>query len=107
VALLKTQRDCSPVIAGALILALLLGGLPMLTGVVIVSDSTSQPAFTVDICHPLGAVTQTLNTAEAPLIPAQLLWQTLPDSGSADQSVITLRSRLGEAPIPPPPRSAL
>jgi hypothetical protein len=100
--LLKAQGHSSPTIAGMLIVVLLLGWLPMLTGVMIVPGS--KPAFTVDICHPAGAVAGNLNAAEAPLIPAQFVRQKLAELGTADQSVPTLRSRLREAPIPPPPK---
>ncbi len=90
-----------PAIACALVVALLVGGLPMLSGLVVAQDS--RPAFTLDICHPIGAVTQTLSSGEAPLIPTLDIAQTLPESGVAYDFVIRLSSRMGEAPNPPPP----
>lgn len=91
----------SPAIAFGLMVTLLMGGLPMLSGLVVAPDS--KPAFTLDICHPIGGVTHTFSTSEAPLIPALPIAQTLQESGMADESVIRLSSRLGEAPNPPPP----
>ena len=89
-----------PAVACALIVALLLGGLPMLSGLVVVQDS--RPAFTLDICHPIGAVTHTFSS-EAPLIPTPAIAQTLRESGAAYDFVIRFSSRIGEAPNPPPP----
>jgi len=90
-----------PAIACALIVALLVGGLPMLSGLVVAQDS--RPAFTLDICHPIGGVTHTLSSSEAPLIPTLRIAQTLQESGVAWSFVIRLSSRIGEAPNPPPP----
>ncbi len=89
-----------PAVACALVVALLVGGLPMLSGLVVVQDS--RPAFTLDICHPIGGVTHTFSS-EAPLIPTPAIAQTLRESGVAYNFVIRLCSRIGEAPNPPPP----
>jgi hypothetical protein len=91
----------SPALAGVLSVALLMGGLPMLSGLVLAPDS--KPAFTLDICQPIGGVTHTFSSSEAPLIPALPIAYTLQESGVADEFVIQLSSRLGEAPNPPPP----
>lgn len=92
-----------PVLACVLAIAILAGGLPILTGVV-VAGQDSKPAFTLDICHPIGGATHTLTPDEAPLVPAQGMAQTLYESGTVDASLTTFCSRLGEAPIPPPPK---
>jgi hypothetical protein len=63
----------------------------------------SKPAFTLDICQPIGSATHTFSASEAPLIPALPIAHTLQESGVADEFVIQLSSRLGEAPNPPPP----
>ena len=88
-----------------LIVAILVGGLPMLTGVVIAAQD-SKPAFTLDICHPIGGAAQTLSPCEAPLVPAQGVAQTPHESGMADDPFIKLTSRQNEAPTPPPKTSA-
>ena len=41
-----------PAIACTIVVAILVGGLPMLTGVVVAAQD-SKPAFTLDICHPV------------------------------------------------------
>ena len=54
----------------------------MLTGVVVTAHD-SRPAFTLDICHPIGGAAHTLTPCEAPLVPAQGVAQTLHESGDA------------------------
>ena len=76
----------------------------MLTGVVVTAHD-SRPAFTLDICHPIGGAAHTLTPCEAPLVPAQGVAQTLHESGDADAPVIKLTSRQNEAPDPPPPKA--
>jgi len=93
-----------PAIACTLIVAILVGGLPMLTGVVVAAQD-SKPAFTLDICHPVGGAAHTLTPCEAPLVPAPGVAQTLHESGVVDGPVIKLTSRLNEAPTPPPPKT--
>ncbi len=92
-----------PFIACTLIVAILVGGLPMLAGVVVTAQD-SRPAFTLDICNPVGGAAHTLTPGEAPLVPAQSVAQSPDESGVADEFVIDLSSRLSEAPIPPPPK---
>ena len=94
-----------PAIACTLIAAILVGGLPMLTGVVVAAQD-SKPAFTLDICHPIGGAAHTLTPCEAPLVPAQGVAQTPHESGMADDPVIKLTSRQNEAPTPPPPKTS-
>jgi len=92
-----------PLIACTLVVAILVGGLPMLAGVMVTTQD-SRPAFTLDICHPIGGAAHTLTPGEAPLVPVQKIAQPLHESGVADEFVIDLSSRLSEAPIPPPPK---
>ena|SRR5579859_4816293 len=92
----------SPAIAYVLIAALFVGGLPMLSGLVVAPDS--RPAFTLDICHPIGGTAHGVATCEAPLIPTQQLVQLLPEFEIASEFVIGLSSRPDEAPTPPPPK---
>ena len=92
-----------PLIACTLVAAIFVGGLPMLAGVVVTAQD-SRPAFTLDICHPIGGAAHTLTPGEAPLVPARGAAQTLHESGVVDEFVSNLSSRLNEAPIPPPPK---
>jgi hypothetical protein len=97
------RSPISSVITCALIVALFVGGLPMLSGIVVAGDS--QPAFTLDICHPVGGAAHSLTPLEAPLVPAHGIVQRPMLLGMAHESVIGLSSRLNEAPDPPPPKT--
>ena len=96
------QSPVFPAIACALVVALLAGGLPVFTGLVVTADS--RPAFTLDICHPIGGAAPTVSSAEAPLIPTLSLAQMPQESGMLDELTIQPSSRMGDAPIPPPPQ---
>jgi hypothetical protein len=95
------QRTSSPFVAWALIAAILIGGLPMLTGVVVIADS--RPALTLDVCHPIGGALYNLDQSEAPLIPTHITAQLPAESGEAPESVAAFSPRVSEAPDPPPP----
>lgn len=92
-----------PVVASALVVAILFAGLPMLAGVRM-SVQDSRPAFTLDICHPIGGAVHAMTPCAAPLVPSQRSLQALHEAGVADESVVNRSSRLNEAPIPPPPK---
>jgi hypothetical protein len=98
------QRTSSPFVAGALIAAILIGGLPMLTGVVVIADS--KPTLTLDVCHPIGGASYNLDLgqSEAPLIPARSTAQLLREWGTAPEFVAAFSPRVSEAPDPPPPK---
>jgi hypothetical protein len=96
------QRTSSPVVAWALIVAMLLGGLPILTGVVVIADS--KPALTLDICHPLSGASYNLDQSEAPLIPRHITAQLPADCGAAPEFVALFSPRVSKAPDPPPPK---
>jgi hypothetical protein len=98
------QRISSPFVTGALIAAILIGGLPMLTGVVVIADS--KPALTLDVCHPLGGASYNLDLgqSEAPLIPTRAAAQLPAESGEPPEFVAAFSPRVNEAPDPPPPK---
>jgi len=95
-------HKASPLIVWALIAAIVIGGLPILTGVVVMPDS--NPAFTLDVCHPLGGASHNLGQGEAPLVPAQSTAQLPKDSGAAPEFLLAFSSRVSKAPDPPPPK---
>jgi hypothetical protein len=97
-------RDFQPFVAWALIAAILIGGLPMLTGVVVISDS--KPALTLDVCHPLGGASYNLDLGqgEAPLIPTRVIAQLPAESGQVPEFVATFPPQSSKAPDPPPPK---
>ena len=96
------QRTSSPFVAWALIAAILIGGLPMLTGVVVIADS--KPALTLDVCHPIGGALYNLGQSEAPLIPTHTATQLPRESGAAPELVPAFSPRVSQAPDPPPPK---
>jgi hypothetical protein len=91
-------------IAWLLVAALFCGGLPMLTGVVVIADS--KPAFTLDVCHPLNAASYNLSPSTAPLVPMHAAAQPLADWGMAREFVALLPPGAARAPDPPPPKLA-
>lgn len=103
-AALNLPHKDSPLIVWSLIVAILIGGLPILTGIVIVSDS--KPALTLDMCHPLGGATYNLDLgqSEAPLIPTHIIAQLPTESGNAPEYVAPPFPKVTKAPDPPPPK---
>jgi len=96
------QRTISPFVAWALIAAILIGGLPMLTGVVVIADS--KPALTLDICHPIGGALYNVDQSKAPLIPTHTAAQLPRGSVAAPELVATFLQLVSECPDPPPPK---
>jgi hypothetical protein len=103
VAFLSRERGSSPVIAAALIVARLLGGLPLLSGVII-TTSDSGPAFTLDICHPLPGLNHSSGFSPVPLVDGPpSLDQPFP-CGIVYQPQTPPVIGASEAPDPPPPK---
>jgi hypothetical protein len=100
----RPRHPVSPVFAWMLIAAILIGGLPLVTGIVVVADS--KPAFTLDVCHPIGGVSSNLSQSEAPLIPMHAAAQPPAESGVAHDFVFVLPPGRNQAPDPPPPEIA-
>ena len=88
-------------IARVTVLALLLGGMPITTGVIVAGDST--PAFTVDICHPLQSLEQPSLPVFAHPPRAVALAPSDRDCATCNIVVTGLRSRLADSPDPRPP----
>lgn len=96
---------CNPLsglIASTLIVAIFAGGLPILTGVVVIADA--KPVFTLDVCHPIGGVSYNLSQGEAPLIPAHPAAQPPADWSAAPQFDAVFPPGPSQAPDPPPPK---
>ncbi len=96
------QRTGSPFVAWILVTAILIGGLPMVTGLVVVADS--KPALTLDVCHPAGGTFCNLGQSEAPLIPTHTAAHLPGESGAAPELVAAFSPRVSKAPDPPPPK---
>lgn len=88
--------------AQLLILTLLMGGLPMLSGVIV---QPSEAAFTLDICHPMPGVDRSpAGISLLVPLPSRAFAPALGDLGGADESYSLKESRPSEAPSPPPPK---
>jgi hypothetical protein len=92
----------APLISRVLIVAMFIGGLPMLMGVTITSDS--KPAFVLDLCHPVGGASFNATPNEAPLIPTHTAFQLPRASGAVTELAAPLFPRVSKAPDPPPPK---
>jgi hypothetical protein len=104
VALLKRKRGFSAVIAQALIVALLLGGLPLLSGVII-TRTHGAPALTLNICHPLPGLNQGSGFSAVPLVDGQPSVEQPFCCGTAEDARTPAVIRASETPDPPPPKS--
>lgn len=103
-AFLRRKSGPSAVIAQALVVALLIGGLPLLSGVVIVGTHDG-PAFTLNICHPLPGLDHGASFPAVPLVDGRpslekpSLYIVLHEADTPPLSFMS------EAPDPPPPKS--
>lgn len=89
--------------AQTLIVALVIGGLPLFTGV-IVTRTNGAPALTLNICNPLPGLNQGAGFSPVPLVDGQpdieKPYSYLTAYEAPSQPVI----RAGEPPDPPPPK---
>jgi hypothetical protein len=92
----------APLLSWALIVAMFIGGLPMLTGVTITGDS--KPAFALDMCHPAGSASYNAGQTEAPLIPSHIGFQLQRAPGAAPEPAAPFFPQVSKAPDPPPPK---
>lgn len=98
----RAQSESSAVIAGLLIMALLVGGIPQLSGVV-VTGTRDAPAFTLNICHPPPGLNYGSGFSAVPLISGPHIYKP-PLSEVARRVSVALATRAREAPDPPPPK---
>jgi len=92
-----------PLIAQLVVIALLLGSLPIAASPVIVQRD-SPPAFTLDICNPIPAFEVGAASCTLPTFTACSFACVIEDCGPAPESVLPLLGRANEAPDPPPPK---
>jgi len=88
-------------IAHLLIVAVLAGGLPLFSGVVVMRNSV--PEFSLDICHPLESATQASPCLIVLPVASSEFVFSLRDRGVMDDLPRAFRSRLDDSPDPPPP----
>ncbi len=102
-ALLSRPRESSPVVAWALVVALFMGGLPLLSGVII-TRTDGGPALTVDICHPPPGLNHSSGFFPVPFIGGPPAPDQLLPCGVVYEPQLPRMARAGEAPDPPPPK---
>jgi hypothetical protein len=97
------RRQNAPVIAQILVLALLVGGIPVAASPVIV-QTQSAPAYTLDICNPLSSFALGTASCSLPPLTAFSFAAVIEDHGTAFESAPSRASRALDAPDPPPPK---
>jgi hypothetical protein len=83
-------------------LAVLLGGTPLTLGVVVHS---SEPMFTLDICHPVQSFSHSPVSVLAIMPASPTVAQFLPQWGRSATPAHPLSLRAADAPDPPPPKT--
>ena len=83
-------------------LAVLLGGTPLTLGVVVHS---SEPMFTLDICHPVQSFSHSQVAVVAIIPDSMALAQCLAESERYAVPRATLSARAADAPDLPPPKA--
>jgi hypothetical protein len=96
------DRASTRQLAAAIALVMLMASLPSI-GVIVIADR-SGPSISMDICHPL----QSLDSSPGTVLiarPAQPeIGAKIPSHEALGQFVPVLKSKLTEAPDPPPPK---
>lgn len=105
-ALLNRKRRWPAIFAQALIVALLVGGLPLFTGV-IVTRANGAPALTLNICNPLPGLNQGAGFSAVPLVDGQPVIEKPSSYTTAYEAPSPLAVRAGESPDPPPPKPSV
>jgi hypothetical protein len=88
-------------IARTLVLAIFIGGLPILSGVTIAADGA--PAFTLDICHPQQSPAQLSLPDFVPPARPFTIAAAGRDFGTCERAPQRLNSRLHDSIDPDPP----
>jgi hypothetical protein len=97
-------RRHGPLIAQVLLVALLLGSMPMAASPVLAACD-SAPAFTLDICHPLPVFAVGAASCTLAAFTAYSFSVVVEDRGPTGSSNIAVDDRAGDAPDPPPPKT--
>jgi len=98
------RRQNAALIAQILVMALLLGGIPMAANRVIVRPQ-SAPAFTLDICTPLPSFALGAASCSLAPLPAFSFSVALEDHATTTEYDSSRVGRTLDAPDPPPPKS--
>jgi hypothetical protein len=93
-------RDKFRVIALLLAIAILLGGIPIVSG----APQSLHPAFGIDVCQPIQAVNRVSATCSLPVFADSSIAQTLEERGKVSAAAPLVIISATEAPDPPPPK---
>lgn len=104
-AFLKYHPGFSGAIAGILMAVLLIGGLPLVSGVAIVRSPNNTPAFTLNICRPLPGLNQGSGFSAVPLVEKILAFEKPPLRGIVFETSAPSLNRANERPAIPPPKT--
>jgi hypothetical protein len=89
-------------VAAALVLAVLLGGMPLTLGVAVQNHG---PMFTLNICQPLHSFDRSPVTVLAVMPERPATLEYLCEGERCQAPVSALRLRDADAPDPPPPKA--
>jgi hypothetical protein len=101
---LGIRREILALIAEALIVVLLVGGLPMFEGVII-SANNGPPSLTLNICHPLPGLDQGAGFSAVPLTSGPPPFEKPAMRGVASEPPTPSLIRASERPDTPPPKA--
>jgi hypothetical protein len=98
------RRENAPLIAQILMLALLLGSLPIAASPIILRHE-SAPAFTLDICTPLSSFAIGAAACSLPTLTTSSFAVMIEHRRLAHDSIPSAADRAFDAPDPPPPKA--
>jgi hypothetical protein len=87
-------------IALLLAVAILLGGMPIVSG----ASQAVHPAFGIDVCQPLQAVNRVSVTCSLPILVDSSIVQRLEERGRVPAAAPIVVNSPAKAPDPPPPK---
>lgn len=85
--------------------ALLIGGLPLLSGVTIITTTDNTPAFTLNICHPLPGFNEGSGFSAVPLVEKTSALEKPSLLGTVVEAQDPSIVRASERPDIPPPKT--
>jgi len=99
-----TRRWHGRLIAQLLVVALLLGAMPMAASAV-TAEHENTPAFTLDVCHPLSIATVSAASCTLASFAASSFAIVIQHHGIAERFELPVVNHESEPPEPPPPET--
>jgi hypothetical protein len=100
---LTTHRH-GPLIAQVLVVALLLGSMPMAASPLL-AEHDSTPVFMLSICHPLPVLAVSATACTLAVFTAFSFSIVIEERGPTEASDLPVIDHASEAPDPPPPKT--